>query len=130
MGCNIAAWALFTAGAVCSLILIEKTSERFGFLYLGLAALTVCMGVGLFALGRGLGGLFGAALFAVGLVIVVVGVVGASWAVGRILSGRPVTRADSRWAKMVRQKPGFTIAELVAVVLAGIEVVLGAVVLL
>jgi hypothetical protein len=71
-------------------------------------------------------------LFAAVLVIVVVGVIGASWGVGRVLSGQPLMRADSRsskWMKVAPQAPGFRSAELVAVVLAGLEVVLGAVVL-
>src|SRR5829696_7245269 len=50
-----------STGAGCSLILIQKTSGGFSFWYLGLVALTASMGVGLFALGRGLGRLLGAA---------------------------------------------------------------------
>jgi hypothetical protein len=53
--------------------------------------------------------------------------------VGQIMSGQIRIRADSRLANrttVVTQTPGFTRAETVAIVLAVIEVVLGAMVLL
>jgi hypothetical protein len=70
--CGIAAWVLYTAAASWSLIRRQKTSGRLGFSYLGVAALIFSIGValfvlGLFALGRGLGGPFGPILLVIGV---------------------------------------------------------------
>ena len=99
--CGIAAWVLYTAAASWSLIRRHKTSGRLGFSYLGVAALIFSIGValfvlGLFALGRGLGGPFGPILLVIGVGTMVLGLARAGIGVERIWNGQPRKKADPR----------------------------------